>query len=361
MPEDTLDWRPMRIAIDVREACRSRPAGKGVWVRRCTEALLRSREHTFLLFTDCAIPASWRQEHVQTCVFPRGWRWHLAARRALLRDVPDVYLSPTSFLVPALVGAAVPCVPVIHDLIAFLPGAHDRKAVLLERLLLPRVLRHVRRVLCISAATKDDLLRRFPRVSAGAAAVVYAGPTVDDPAPNAPDGRTILSIGTLCPRKNQLRLIRAYTLLPAELRERCRLVLVGGRGWRDGEIVRLAAATDGVEWKGYLSGEERDALLSSCTVFALPSLYEGFGIPVLDALRRGIPVLTSDRGSLPEVAGDAALYVDPTDVRAITDGLALLLTDAAQRQLLRERALRQSLRYSWAKTADSVLRALSQE
>lgn len=348
----------MRIAIDVREACRANPAGKGMWTRRCTESLIASKEHEFILLSDCEVPASLQGDNVQIIVFPSGWRWHLAVRRSLKKDTPDVYLSTTSFIVPSLVGKSVPCAQVVHDLIAFLPDAHDRKAVLLEKIFLSRALKHVSRIFSISNATTQDLVKRFPFIPEEKISTIFAGPTLDETTPHQADDSTIISIGTLCPRKNQLRLIQAYALLSPALRDQYKLVLVGGRGWQDEEIVKLAQITDGVEWKGYISDKELDVMLASATVFALPSLYEGFGIPVLDAMQRGISVLTSPTGSLPEVAGDAAVYVDPMDTRSIADGLAKILTDSELRSSLRERGIVQSRHFSWERTAKLILNAL---
>ena len=106
---------------------------------------------------------------------------------------------------------------------------------------------------------------------------------------------------------------------------------------------------------GHLSGEDLDALYRGADVFAYPSLYEGFGLPVVEAMARGVPTLTSDTSSLPEMAGDAALLVDPTDVAEIADGLARLLTDHAYAEDLRQRGLQRAATFTWAATARATL------
>ncbi len=276
---------------------------------------------------------------------------------------PDIaaYVSPTSYLVPFLLPRRVPCVPVVHDLIAFRHEPHERKAQLIERLTLGRVVRRAAGVLTVSEATKADLLARYPFLDPTCVTPVFAGPMCEQVPLSEPDGRTILCVATLCPRKNQERLLRAYASLPDALRLRFRLLLVGARGWDDDGIIRLARTTSGAEWRDYVPDEEYQSLLATCTVFALPSLYEGFGMQVLDGLQRGIPVLTSDRGSLREVAGDAACTVDPQSVESIAEGLTGLLESAEARDALRRAGPPAAARFSWDRTAnlawDAIRRA----
>jgi glycosyltransferase involved in cell wall biosynthesis len=349
----------VRIAIDIRAAASEQVSGKGVWTRECARALfaLAGPRHRFLLLTN-RMPLFAVPQNADVTQLPAGPGWHMAAWRLLRSERPDVYLSPSSYILPALGALPVPCVSVIHDLAVFLPGAHDRKARIIERLLLGRTLRRAAAILCVSQATARDLQERFPNTPDESIRICHAGPGCDSPPLNRPDGRTILCIGTLSPRKNQLRLIRAFERLPEEIRGRYRLVLVGGRGWHDDAIVVAAQTVPGVEWRGYVTDKEQEALLSEATVFAYPSLAEGFGLPLLDALQRGIPVLTSDRSSLAEVAGEAALLVDPEDTEAIASGLERLCSDDALRARLREEGPRRAAQFSWEKTARIVLDVL---
>ncbi|MDD4627927.1 MAG: glycosyltransferase family 1 protein [Candidatus Peribacteraceae bacterium] len=348
----------LRIAIDVRAALVSRPTGKGQWVRGFVAELL-SRSVPLLLLSDTPIPSSWQRPHAESLIRSPGLLWHLSVAHALFKRRKDViFFAPTSFIIPFLAGGSVRTVPLVHDLIAFRGEPHDRKATYIEHLTLAGALRKAAHICTISEATKRDLLSRYPFLKADAVSVLYAGPFVSLPPPNSPDGRTILTIGTLCPRKNQLRLIRAFARLPDDLRTATKLVLAGGRGWHDDEIVRLASVTRGVEWRGYVADDEYASLLAACTIFAFPSLYEGFGMPVLDALQRGIPVLVSSRGSLPEVAGDAALFVDPEDETSIAKGLETLLRDEALRSCLGAEGRVQARKFSWKNTVDLFLSAV---
>ncbi|MFH1444188.1 MAG: glycosyltransferase family 1 protein [Candidatus Peregrinibacteria bacterium] len=343
------------LTIDCREALSATPTGKARWAHCFLEELF-TRNLPVLLLSDRALPSSWQLPNVRSHILPAGARWHLRAARLLRSRKNDLtYFSPTSYIVPFLTGGSVPVIPLVHDLIAFRGEPHQRKAQIIERLTLRRALANACHVCAISEATKHDLLNRFAFLKSERISVIFAGPYSETAPQNVPDGRTILSIGTLCPRKNQIGLIRAFAALPESTRNNARLVIAGGRGWRDREIIRLARETPGVEWRGYVTDTEYEALLSTATIFALPSLYEGFGMPVLDALQRGIPVLTSKRGSLPEVAGDAALFADPEDQIALTHSLKTLLEDSAVRMQMTRAGPQQALRFSWKRTVDLFL------
>lgn len=345
----------MRLWIDAREACRERKTGKGQWTLRAVGALLARSDVHATIVTDAPIPPGWNGAPglAEVKVLQKkGLRWHLAVAKLAMKekDAIDAYLSPTSFIVPFLVGSRVPTVPVVHDLIAFKNEPHDRKATFIERLTLPRALRTALEVCCVSEATAALVHAKFRDVSR--TFVAGAGPTVGERDAWTGTGDFVLSIGTLCPRKNQLRLIQAYASLPAEVRSTVKLILVGGRGWEDDEIVRLAADTPGVEWKGFQSTEACAELLRTCRAFAWVSEEEGFGLPVLDALRVGAPVLASDIPTNREVAADSVTYCDPLDVASIAKGLvAALLAGNSNRTIGLERADA----YTWEKVAARIV------
>jgi glycosyltransferase involved in cell wall biosynthesis len=348
----------MHLGIDVREACRPKRAGKGQWTYGFVSALLE-RGLPLTLFTDTDLPQEWRNKTATVEKVPgKGFSWHRKVASLVPSKGIDVYVSPTSFLVPFLLGSSFPHVPVVHDLIAFRGEPHQWKARIIEWITLKRAVAESPYVCTISNATKTDLLARYPSLDPNKVQTVFAGPMRADVPRNEPDGKTILCIATLCPRKNQKRLIQAYAGLPTDLRSKFSLVLIGARGWQDKDIVSLARTTSGVEWRDYASNEEYEKALHTCTVFALPSLYEGFGMQILDALQRGIPILTSDRGSLKEVAGSAALLVNPESVESIREGLGKLLTQESLRTELSTLALAQAKNFSWNHTVDAFLTGL---
>ncbi len=168
------------------------------------------------------------------------------------------------------------------------------------------------------------------------------------------DGRFVLSVGTLEPRKNVARLVEAYGALDPALRAAVPLVLVGDDGWKRAEVIG-GAWPDFVRRLRVVEEEELIALYNAASVVAYPSLVEGFGLPVVEAMACGTPVLTSNVSSLAEVGGEAALCVDPFDVGAIRDGLGALLGDPSLRRRYRDAGLVRSAEFSWRRAAEQVV------
>lgn len=175
--------------------------------------------------------------------------------------------------------------------------------------------------------------------------------------------RYTLYAGTIEPRKNLKALLDAYAQLPYPTRARYPLAMVGYKGWNNTEIVDRIEQGQREGWVRYL-GFVRDGqlplLFSGARLFAFPSLYEGFGLPVLEAMASGIPVLTSNRSSLPEVGGDAPLYVNPDDVDGIAAGLAKALEDEAWREDAIINGLRQASQFSWMRCAQDTVQIYRQ-
>jgi glycosyltransferase involved in cell wall biosynthesis len=217
---------------------------------------------------------------------------------------------------------------------------------------------------CISQATAGALAERYPQ-SASKIAVAPLGvsPTLaSEVAENGhrlPDGGFVLAVGTLEPRKNLPRLVAAYAALTAELQEAHPLVVAGELGWSTGPtLAALRSLGSRCSMLGRVSDEALGELYRRCAVFCYPSLGEGFGLPVLEAMAAGAPVLTSDVSSLPEVGGDAVAYVNPLDVDDIARGLAELLRDEARRSELSRLGRERARAFSWAAFARGVRCAL---
>lgn len=168
-----------------------------------------------------------------------------------------------------------------------------------------------------------------------------------------------LYIGTLEPRKNVARLVDAFVSIAAKHPE-LTLVIAGMKGWMyDGiyEAVANSGLESRVKFTGFIPEEDKPYLLAASTIFTYPSLYEGFGIPVLEALACGIPTITSNTSSLPEVAGEAALLIDPTQKEEISLAMDLLLSDSSLYKRLRKEAVLQAAKFTWRKTAQQTLTA----
>ena len=164
----------------------------------------------------------------------------------------------------------------------------------------------------------------------------------------------LLYVGTIEPRKNLLRLLKAYATLRHEQGIAHQLVLAGGRGWKADDIYRMAEELPDVILTGYVSAEEKNALYQNAAVFVFPSLYEGFGIPPLEAMAFDCPVVCSNAASLPEVVGAAARLVDPRDEKDIAQGIWDVLCDGAYASRLISEGRRQSEKYTWAASAEKL-------
>jgi alpha-1,3-rhamnosyl/mannosyltransferase len=250
----------------------------------------------------------------------------------------------------------------VHDL-AFLrfPELFPRAWRVQYRTALKAEIRRADRMLVPSGAVANDLAARGAPEERIRVTPLASGLPVGDA-----DVREVLSrlgvarpyvlcAATIEPRKNQARLVRAYRRVASEVPHN--LVLAGPAGWQGGELEKeLAAPGKGrIIRLGRLERDDLDAVIRGADTVAYVSLYEGFGLPVLEAMARGIPVLTSDRSALHEVAGEAALLVDPTDEDAITDDLRRLLIDAELRVDLSRRGRERAAGFSWEATARATL------
>lgn len=223
-------------------------------------------------------------------------------------------------------------------------------------------------IIAVSEATRDDLIDLLS-VPLEKIAVIYeaASEQFRPPAQGEVERLRrkhdlpepyILFVSTVEPRKNVEGLLRAYDRLQAELPEPPLLVIVGGKGWLYDETLALyeqLGLGERVRWLGNVPYQDLPAFYAGAAVFCLPSFYEGFGLPPLEAMACGAPVVVSDRASLPEVVGEAGLYVDPVDPDSIADALHRVLTDNALAASLRQRGLERAEEFSWCKAAAATL------
>lgn len=278
---------------------------------------------------------------------------------AAQRDRLDLLHAP-GFVAP--LAAPCPLVVTVYDL-SFLryPAYFRLPNRLYLRLFTGLSCRRARRVIAISHSTKRDVIERFG-LAASQVAVVYPGSEPRfRPLPQAqvqafraahqlPD-EFVLYLGTLEPRKNVAALVRAFA---RARRPGLKLVMAGGQGWKTDEMHRALRET-GLEGEvilpGYVPDEDKPLWYNAARLFVYPSEYEGFGLPVLEALGCGVPVITANASSLPEVAGEAACLVPPGDVEALAEAMNALLGNAAQRDELAGRGPQQAARFSWPAAA----------
>jgi glycosyltransferase involved in cell wall biosynthesis len=255
----------------------------------------------------------------------------------------------------------------VHDLIyARFPEAHSGIRDKGMRVLVPAAARRSDRVLADSQSTRDDLIQllnvepaRIDVVPLGLGSVQRADP-LSDTATRARFGldarQVLLSLSAKRPHKNLAALIGALARIPAERRPL--LVLPGYPTWHEAELRERAASAGvagDVRFLGWVSGAELEGLWAIADAFVFPSLYEGFGLPVLEAMARAVPVACSNASSLPEVAGDAALLFDPHDESAIASAVERLLGDPVEAERLRQRGLNRAGHFTWKRTARLTL------
>lgn len=270
-----------------------------------------------------------------------------------------------------------PTVVTVHDLTTMRhPGEHFWANRLRDQWKLRWAAAATDRIIAISEATRRDLVGllgvdpdRIDVIPEARGQDTAVGTPAFDASLLARQGLAgpfLLMVGTIEPRKNHRRVIAAFERLTARWPE-YRLVIAGGVGWKAGPInaaIRESPARHRISRLGFVSDEVLRSLYRSATVVAYPSLYEGFGLPVLEAMAAGTPVLTSNRSSLPEVAGDAAVLVDPESVDEITHGLEQLLASPELRMRLSVAGIEREKMFTWARTArltmDSYQRALEE-
>lgn len=367
----------MRIGIDASRATVARRTGTEGYALNLIRALLDlGAAHDFLLyFRDQPSPGLFSSGARRVIPFPRLWTHARLSFELLTASRPDVLFVPAHVL--PLVHP-LPSVVTVHDLgYKHFPGAHP----LTQRLYLDWSTRFsaraATRVLADSQATRHDLMH-FYRIPADKIAVVYPGRDESlhrvDPAPVRAKynltGDYLLHVGTLQPRKNLVRLIEAFGTValqssisnPAPLRsggDGLQLLLAGRPGWLSAPVLAKAREHAGaVRVLEYVPDEDLAGLYSGARAFIFPSLYEGFGFPVLEAMACGAPVICSNTSSLPELAGEAALLVDPLDTSALASAILRILSEADLCGRLVEKGSAQIQKFSWAKAAQEALAVL---
>jgi glycosyltransferase involved in cell wall biosynthesis len=363
------------VAIDVTTALTQR-AGVGRYTRELFEALAvlpdRPDLRPFYVAPAATYPLAAVPSPIHVNRSIRAWRLQMLARHALHApahgpwDGADLYHAPD--VVYPSVGRRVPVVMTAHDLSYIVyPRYHTRLNGGYLRLITPAVTRDARLIIADSEATKRDLVER-----AGAPArkvrVIYPGVSamfLQTPTPERVDaararygltGPFILSVGTLEPRKNLTGTLGAYRLLRERMADAPPLALVGDAGWRlDDAAVFGASAGTWLRRLGFVPDDDLAALYAACDAFVYPSLYEGFGLPVAEALTLGAPVVTSNVSSLPEVAGDAALLADPRSVEEIAAALTRILQDKGLADRLRAEGPRRAARFTYEACAQQTV------
>lgn len=355
----------IRIGIDAR-LLSGVVTGIGRYTFELTKELVKHNGNFFLYSPSPFTTEPWDKDNITI----RSANFHSRIAKMLwsqtylpywaLKDRLDVFWGTTHRL-PNYLPRDVGRVVTIHDLVWKHAGETMRPfSRWVEKRLMPKAIQLADRIVADSESTLNDLEDEYPDAKQ-LMRMVYPGVSN---LPTAQGSDTLLSmgitkpyflfVGTLEPRKNLGRLLSAYASIDGSIRSKHQLVICGGKGWGGLNIHDLINNTElkrQVIITGYVNNKELATLYANALFLAMPSLYEGFGFPILEAMTYGIPALVSNNSSMPEVVGDAGVLIDPYDEMSISAGLLSLLCNEKYRNNLASRTTKNVRRFSWQKTA----------
>jgi glycosyltransferase involved in cell wall biosynthesis len=361
----------MRIGIDFRSSTGQR-AGIGTYFHHLVENLAKiDAEDRYILYIrtprrNLVVPND--RFTVKAFNGPLIF-WHMRVIFDVLFSKCDLFVTPS--FIPATILPKDSCVLFIADATGHIfPQYHTLKVRILTRLH-RMAARRAKKILTISQASKNDIVTHF-HVAADKIAVTYLAASEDfkqileQPRLDSvrrryrlPE-RYILFVGSIEPRKNLVGLINAFAKVRTKIDRK--LVIAGGGGWLNSDIyetIKDLNLTDSVVFTGYVPQDDLAAIYNLADVFVFPSFYEGFGIPPLEAMSCGVPVIVSHAASLPEVVGDAALTVDPYDTGALAEAIYRIIHDRTLRDELIRKGFSRVKQFSWRLTAEETLGAFS--
>jgi glycosyltransferase involved in cell wall biosynthesis len=300
--------------------------------------------------------------HAKTNIITRRW-WSAGLPRYLRREKIELFHG-TNYQIP-LFGSC-PAIVTIHDLSLLLyPATHNKRAVYRSRIFLSRVVRRARIIITPTESVRSEVIEHLkvapekivaiPEAARDCFRALPADSTLEVRRRLKIKDDFLLCVATLEPRKNLERLLSAFTDLLRTTDLRPQLVLVGREGWLVADLMRrmnAANLSENLRWAGYISDDDLCALYSSCRLFIYPSLYEGFGLPPLEAMSCGAPVIASRIASIAEVTGQAARLIPSTNTKSLTEAIATLWHDAAARHQLSVCGLERAKEFTWKRTAE---------
>lgn len=360
----------MKIGIDIRVLSEKR-TGKASHLAYLLEGFAANEEkHEFVLYTKKQPPASITlpQNSKVKVISKPGILWHYACwLDATFKERIDTFLATTSYIIPSF---SKKCVIVIHDLVALLNIAkHNTKAVMVEKRTLKKAMRNAKKIIAVSNSTKKDIQKMFPKV-ADKTSVIHEA---IDPAfysdvsekekeavrkkYNLPE-KYILFVSTLEARKNIGNLLAANRIVHEQNEGALPLVMAGKIGW--GVEDQLSELEDQQQKKwtqhlGHIEYSDLRALYQSATIYLFPSLYEGFGLTVLEAMASKVPVITSITSSLPEIGGKTVIYIDPKSAKEIALAVGNLSINSQLQRDMGENAFKRAQKFSIQTMAEQTM------
>ncbi len=371
----------MKIAVNTRFLLKGKLEGIGVFTHESLQRITRAHpEHEFIFIFDRPYDKSFiYSDNITPVVIPPPARhpllWYLwfewALPYVLRKHQPDVLLSPDGYL---SLSSSIPTLLVLHDLAfehfpEYVPGLVGKY----YKHYTPKFARHARRIATVSEYTKQDVVQLYG-IQPDKVDVVYNGvkdvykPLATEAQQAIRDQYTqgqpfFIYVGSIHPRKNVARLFQAFEQYKQQTGSTDKLVLVGAKGWQYGDVMAIYETMQhkaDVVFMGHLEAEQVAALMASARALTYVSVFEGFGIPIVEAFASNTPVITSNVSSMPEVAGDAALLVDPLSVESIAAAMCQLYQQPQTAEALNARASIQLQKFSWDLTAQKLWDSLMQ-
>ncbi|MCH7658769.1 MAG: glycosyltransferase family 4 protein [Bacteroidetes bacterium] len=362
----------MLLAVNTRLLIKNRIDGTGRFINETLKRITRDHpEHEFVFFFDRSFNKDFifSDNITARVIYPQArhpvlWYWwfEISLTRALKKLKPDIFISPDGFL-PLSVEA--PCIPVIHDLnFHHRPGDLPRMVRNYYNTCFPKFAEKATRIITVSEYSRKDIAKSYD-IDPEIIDVVYNGADkLFKPATEIEKKETrkrftggkdyFVYAGTLHPRKNIPALLKAFEDFKKETGSDMKLVLAGKDLFRTPGMkkkLKHMNYRNDVILTGRVSAKDMHSIISSATAMTFVSHYEGFGIPVLESMQCGVPVIASNVTSIPEVAGDAALYINPSKPETITAAMKKIIIDIKLRENLIKKGFVQSRKFSWDKTA----------
>lgn len=311
------------------------------------------------IFKNCTVKTGFLRN-----VFLRQYWSEFTLASWVKQDNLDVFWGPAHFLPPFL-QKNLPCVVTIHDLVyKYASNTMRPLSRILESYRVPVAIKKANHIVTDSNATAQALQKEF-KINPDRLSIIYNGANHMQAMHDASVLKKLtihkpycLFVGTLEPRKNLARLLKAYATLPQAAKDRTNLVVVGGKGWGDVNLKKLITdlkLENHVHLLGYVDETLLPALYTHAQFLAMPSLYEGFGLPLVEAMNCGTPVLTSNNSSMVEVARNAGILVDPLEITSIKNGLQELIMNDTTRQNLAQQTQTNANRFNWQHSSRKLM------
>lgn len=371
MSKKNLKKPVMTIVIDGREALKQNRAGKGNYNFHLIKSLSEKNISLTVLIEENQTPPPIFQKHTNLNFYPirgKSLKWHKNAALYIFNHQIHHYISPTSYITPYYIHKLSPktnIITTIHDLIVFkYPKGHPLKPKLIEKFYLKKLVKNTNsKFACVSKATQTDFWEVFPDLTKQRIFTAQNGIDHDQyKTRKQPESvsQTILSVSTVIPRKNYKTLIQAMGYIKDYIPHK--LIIAGKFTPKNIKPLQKLVSTlelhDRIQFTGFISDKKLQKLYQDCDFVVIPSLYEGFGLPALESLKQGIPLICSDIPPFQEVTQGKALYFNPTNPVDLANQIKFLHNNQEQKSILQKEGPKQAQKFSWKKTAQSILKNL---